>query len=55
MCSSKKLYFLIIIIVLALSLSIQLSYAQATGNDRSEIPEKYKWNLNDLYPTLDDW
>ena len=27
-----------------------MSYAK-----RSDIPEKYKWNLGDIYPTPADW
>ena len=23
--------------------------------NRNEIPEKYKWNLADIYPTVDKW
>ncbi|MBF0205770.1 MAG: hypothetical protein HQK53_02665 [Oligoflexia bacterium] len=27
----------------------------AIGDERSDIPIKYTWNLNDLYPTIQDW
>lgn len=23
--------------------------------ERSEVPDKYKWNLSDIYPTIQDW
>lgn len=31
------------------------SLAQAQERDRSKIPDKYKWNLADLYPSDDAW
>ncbi len=38
--------------IIAMS-STQMSYSQE--RDRSKIPDKYKWNLTDIYPTEDAW
>jgi oligoendopeptidase F len=46
---TKKLLSLLILILFFSSLLI------ANDNGRDKIEEKYKWDLTDLYPTLDDW
>lgn len=33
----------------------QLEGGRPTTRDRSEIDDKYKWNLNDIYPDWDAW
>ena len=51
----SKLCYLIILIAVVVSITNQPIFAQATGKERSDVPEKYTWNLNDLFPTLEDW
>jgi len=40
------------LLILTLFLS---SFLFAEDNERDKINDKYKWDLTDLYPTLDDW
>jgi len=40
------------VVGIALAASTQ---SNAQEKDRTKIPEKYKWNLADLYPTDNDW
>jgi oligoendopeptidase F len=40
---------------LAAALALALAAAPAAGRERSEIPDKYKWNLSDLYPSGEAW
>ncbi len=40
---------------LAAALALALAAAPATARERSEIPDKYKWNLSDLYPSVEAW
>ncbi len=44
----KRLFIVIFICVFLIS-----SYSQTV--ERKDIPEKYKWNLTDIYPTVDAW
>ncbi len=39
----------------AAALALSLAAAPAAARERTEIPEKYKWNLADLYPSVDAW
>ncbi len=41
------------ICLLSLSLVAEASFAQE--RDRSKIPDKYKWNLADIYPSDEAW
>ena len=41
------------ICLLSLSLVAEASFAQE--RDRSKIPDKYKWNLSDIYPSDEAW
>jgi oligoendopeptidase F len=41
------------ICLLSFSLLAEASFAQK--QDRSKVPDKYKWNLTDLYPSDDGW
>ena len=34
---------------------IQSLSAQTEEKSRDQIPEQYKWNLKDLYPSIEDW
>ncbi len=40
---------------LAALLGLCLFAPAAPAKERSEIPDKYKWNLSDLYPSVDAW
>jgi oligoendopeptidase F len=41
--------------LIALPLLLALTASPATARERSEIPEKYRWNLSDLYPSPAAW
>ncbi|NUM63293.1 MAG: hypothetical protein HUU44_14340, partial [Ignavibacteriaceae bacterium] len=34
---------------------IIISNVSAQSPERKEVPDKYKWNLSDIYPTNDAW
>ena len=56
MFSNTKSYFsLKIIFPFLLIFPLQLLIAGNVEKSRDQIPEKYKWNLNDLYSSLDKW
>jgi len=40
--------------ILALALAVPLA-GGASATERSEVPEQYKWDLTDLYPSNDAW
>ncbi len=40
---------------LAAALALALLAAPAAAAERPQIPDKYKWNLADLYPSVDAW
>jgi len=40
---------------LAAALALALATAPAAARERSEIPDQYKWNLADLYPSVEAW
>ena len=45
-----------LLLILCIFVSVMpLMSANPADSDRSKIEEKYKWNLNDLYLTLDVW
>lgn len=44
-----------IIIVMLGMLSLVASHVSSQIRDRSEVPEKYKWDLSHLYPTDEAW
>ena len=39
----------------ALALALAVLAAPAAARERSEIPDKYKWSLGDLYPSAEAW
>jgi oligoendopeptidase F len=41
--------------LIALPLLLALAAPPAAARERSEIPEKYRWNLSDLYPSPGAW
>ena len=43
------------LMILTTVLMLSQGSGQAQSRDRSEIPEKYKWDLSDLYQSDDDW
>lgn len=40
---------------LTLAAALMSAAANAPATERSEVPEKYTWNLADLYPSADAW
>jgi len=36
-------------------LNVLPTFGQADNKDRANIADKYKWNLQDIYPSLDEW
>ena len=48
--SKQKLFLFYTLVVLTLVTSI---FPQSPK--RSDVPDKYKWNLSDMYPALTDW
>ena len=36
-------------------ISLIPAYAQSDDKDRSKIADSYKWNLNEIYPSLEAW
>lgn len=50
----KSKYFVIITIIISILLAVPL-FAQSDIPQRSDIEEEYKWNLTDIYPTIEDW
>src|SRR5471030_854410 len=43
------------LLLLTLALLPSTTLLAQTERDRTKIPEKYKWNLTDLYPSDDAW
>ena len=39
----------------ATALALTLATGPAAARERSEIPDTYKWNLADLYPSVEAW
>lgn len=53
---SKKNQFVTLIKIFSLILILITSMnAQQKYSSRDEIPEKYKWNFNDIYTSWDEW
>lgn len=50
----KSKYYVITIIILSIMFIVPL-FAQSDIPQRSDIDEEYKWNLNDIYPNLEEW
>jgi oligoendopeptidase F len=42
-------------LVLALAAAVLAAAAPALAKERAEVPEKYTWNLTDLYPSNEAW
>jgi oligoendopeptidase F len=53
----KKSVLISLMIIFLLSTTIMAPSlpAQSPQKTRDQIQEKYKWNLNDIYPSLDSW
>jgi oligoendopeptidase F len=54
MRKSHLLGFILILLVAAV-IMVQSLPAQTEERSRNQIPEQYKWNLADLYPSVDIW
>ena len=50
----KSKYFTITIVVISILLAVPL-FAQSDIPQRGDIEDEYKWNLEDIYPTFEDW
>ena len=50
----KSKYSAILIIVISILIAIPL-FAQSDIPQRSDIDDESKWNLTDIYPTIEDW
>ena len=50
----KSKYSAILIIVISILISIPL-FAQSDIPQRSDIDDDSKWNLTDIYLTIEDW
>ncbi len=50
----KSKYFVNTAIIISIILAVPL-FAQSDIPQRSDIEEEYKWNLTDIYPTIEDW
>ena len=50
----KSKYFVITAIIISTILAVPL-FAQSDIPQRGDIEEEYKWNLTDIYPTIEDW
>ena len=50
----KSKYFAITIIIIYILLAVPL-FAQSDIPQRSDIEEEYKWNLEDIYPSIEAW
>ena len=48
-------FSLMLIILLSTVILLSSLPAQSQQKTRDQIQEKYKWNLNDIYPSLDSW
>lgn len=44
-----------VLLLLVTFLSAEGVFAQKVYESRDEIPAEYKWNLNDIYPSWNDW
>jgi oligoendopeptidase F len=42
-------------LILPLATAFVFAQAEDISRDRSKIPDKYKWNLSDIYPSDDAW
>jgi oligoendopeptidase F len=47
--------FFIVSFMLLFILLINSGFAQKVYENRDEIPQEFKWNLNDIYDNWDDW
>lgn len=50
----KSKYFTITIVIISILLTIPL-FAQSEIPQRSDIEVEYKWNLEDIYPSIENW
>ena len=50
----KSKYFTIAIIIISILLTVPV-FAQSDIPQRSDIADEYKWNLEDIYPSIENW
>ena len=50
----KSKYFAITIIIISILLAVPL-FAQSDIPQRGDIDDEYKWNLEDIYPSIENW
>ena len=50
----KSKYFTITIVIISFLLAVPL-FAQSDIPQRSDIEDEYKWNLEDIYPNIEQW
>jgi len=51
----KKSFILIVTVILVIFLPAVTPMAQERSQKRDEIPDQYKWNLNDIYANWQEW
>ena len=50
----KSKYFTITIVIISFLLAVPL-FAQSDIPQRGDIEDEYKWNLEDIYPNIEQW
>ena len=53
--SNNLLRFGVFMVILVFLMNTFPAFGQTDDKDRANIGEKYKWNLADIYPTVEDW
>lgn len=53
--SEKLLSIGVFTLIFVFCMTVFPAFAQADDKDRANIDEAYKWNLKDIYPTVDAW
>jgi len=53
--SNNLLRFGAFMVILFFLMNVFPAFAQTDGKDRANLDDKYKWNLADIYPSVEDW
>ena len=48
-------FTIILLFIIAIMIGIIPVYSGSNEKDRTNVDEKYKWNLKDIYPTINEW
>ncbi|MEE9117505.1 MAG: hypothetical protein V3U02_02770, partial [Calditrichia bacterium] len=48
-------FAVIFVFLMNFLLAVLPAFGQADNNNRANIDEKYKWNLQDIYPSMEAW